>query len=231
LCAEAARHQLADESEAKNPADVYQKIRQNLLAHDAQILAFMEDMGKSCTFKAPDGNKCGYDLGSIVRKTLVVDDTLEMQLFVENHQGSMLSGLLKGLLGKEHGKDYKACAVDAGAVVNGTKHLMAVVRHFKLDDAAVAVSEILDATPAALRSCKVAANDLKEFTAIMKGIGGPGDLYKHIRANILAHDDVMMDALENMAKVCTFKAPDGNACGYDLGKIVRALIVSDTVLV
>merc|ERR1712137_1040995 len=183
-------------------------------AHDDDILGFMEDMGKSCTFKSPDGNKCGYDLGSIVRKTLVADYTIEMQL-----------------LGEEHGKDYKVCAGDAGAVINGTKHLMAVVRHFKLDDAAAAVSEILDATPVALRSCKVAAKDLKEFTAIMKGVDGPGDLYKHIRANILAHDDVMVDALENMAKVCTFKAPDGNVCGYDLGKIIRALIVSETVLV
>merc|ERR1712232_92352 len=207
---------------AKTPADVYKKIKHNMLSHDEEIVDTMEDMARVCTFRAPDGNKCGYDLGSLVRKVLVSE---EAQLFAEKHKGSLFSGLMRGLLGNSGAKDYRACAGNAGAVINGTKHLFSLFGHLKVNAVVDAVSEILSALPDAIRSCKVAAGDLKDFTSIMHGVTGPADIYQNVKKNILEHDEEIINTVENMGKVCTFRAPDGNQCGYDLGHILREVMV------
>lgn len=207
---------------AKTPADVYQKIKRNMLNHDEEIVNAVEDMAKVCTFRAPDGNKCGYDLGSIVRKMLVSE---EAQLFAEKHKGSLFSGLMRGLLGKAGAADYKACAGDAGAVINGTKHLFSQLGHLNVQAVIDALSEILTALPHAIKSCKVAAGDLKDFTSIMHGATSPADIYQNVKRNILDHDEEIINTVENMGKVCTFRAPNANHCGYDLGHILREVTV------
>merc|ERR1712147_465202 len=121
--------------------------------------------------------------------------------------------------------DYKACAGDAGAVINGTKHLFSLFGHLKVNALVDALSEILTAMPDAIRSCKVAAGDLKDFTSIMHGVKGPADIYQNVKRNILAHDEEIISTVENMGKVCTFRAPVGNRCGYDLGHILREVMV------
>merc|ERR1712227_479870 len=137
-----------------------------------------------------------------------------------------------GLLGKTGAKDYKACAGDAGAVVNGTKHLFSLFGHLKVNSVVDALSEILTAMPAAIRSCKVAAGDLGEFTRIMHGVSSPADIYHNVKQNILEHDEEIINTVENMGKVCTFRAPDANHCGYDLGHILReVMVVHNSVVV
>lgn len=214
---------------AKSPADVYQKIKHNMLNHDEEIVDAVEDITKVCTFRAPDGNKCGYDLGSIVRKLLVSE---EAQLFVQKHQGSLFSGLMRGLLGKTGAADYKSCAEDAGAVINGTKHLFSLLGHLHVKEVAEALSEILTAMPSAIESCKVAAGDLKDFTTIMHGAKSPADIYQKVKQNLLEHDEDILNTIGNMGTVCTFRAPNANRCGYDLGHILRdVMVVHQSVVV
>jgi hypothetical protein len=55
----------------KTPADLYQKIRRNLLDNDEKMLDELAEMGKVCTFAAPSAYKCGLNMGMIVRQIVV----------------------------------------------------------------------------------------------------------------------------------------------------------------
>jgi len=52
--------------------DLTEKLKNNFLAHDRDILDLLEDEIQACTFGAPDAHKCGADLGKQVRSLLLV---------------------------------------------------------------------------------------------------------------------------------------------------------------
>jgi len=51
--------------------DVLGNLRRNMLAADAEILDYASGMGKYCTFREPNGGKCGFRLGAITRDMIV----------------------------------------------------------------------------------------------------------------------------------------------------------------
>jgi len=51
--------------------DVLGNLRRNMLAADAEILDYASEMGKYCTFREPNGGKCGFRLGAITRDMIV----------------------------------------------------------------------------------------------------------------------------------------------------------------
>jgi hypothetical protein len=53
--------------------DLMNKLKENFLAHDKEILDLMVDMLEVCTFGSPDAKKCGQDAGKQVRSLVVGD--------------------------------------------------------------------------------------------------------------------------------------------------------------
>merc|ERR1719389_219451 len=53
--------------------DLTEKLKNNFLAHDRDILNILEDEIQVCTFGAPDAHKCGEDLGKQIRSVVIGD--------------------------------------------------------------------------------------------------------------------------------------------------------------
>merc|ERR1712100_288050 len=81
--------------------DLMQKLKNNFLAHDRDILNILEDEIEVCTFGAPDAHKCGEDLGKQVRSVVIGDQS--EALMVTNHGKIFMEGFIEGFIGKaEH---------------------------------------------------------------------------------------------------------------------------------
>jgi len=50
--------------------NVLGNLKRNFLATDDEMLKYAGEMGKFCTFREPDGQKCGFRLGAITRDLL-----------------------------------------------------------------------------------------------------------------------------------------------------------------
>merc|ERR1711998_93507 len=55
--------------------DLTEKLKNNFLAHDRDILNLLEDEIEVCTFGSPDAHKCGADPGSQVRSLVIGDQS------------------------------------------------------------------------------------------------------------------------------------------------------------
>lgn len=59
--------------DVKTKADLYNKIKRNALDNDEQVLDEVGNMLYSCTYKRPDGGKCGHSLGRVMRLFMIHD--------------------------------------------------------------------------------------------------------------------------------------------------------------
>merc|ERR1712054_491144 len=66
----------------------------------------------------------------------------------------------------------------------------------------------------------------------MSGIHGPkslvGALLNALKHHFLDNDEEIVYLVLDMAKSCSFVAPDGHKCALDAGKITRALVFGNT---
>merc|ERR1711862_606055 len=97
----------------KSPADLVGKLKRNLLDNDEAILDDFADVGKFCTFRAPDGAKCGEALATPIRLVLL---GTQHHALLEAKVNSFFVGFAQGLIGGD-GKMVLACGKDLGKVL------------------------------------------------------------------------------------------------------------------
>lgn len=102
--------------------DFYQYIKNNMLKFDEQMLEEMEEMMKVCSFRAPDGKRCGQLLGKIISHIIFGDHAPPMALSSEVERRSFTGGVLKGLLGNS--KNFQDCAEDVAAIGHAGKAMI-----------------------------------------------------------------------------------------------------------
>jgi len=192
--------------------------KENFLAHDRAILDLMEDELDVCTFGAPDGHKCGKDLGKQVR-SIVIGDKLsaELQLPAE----VFVVGFLEGFLGSS--KHIKACVGQSMKVAKDAGHLVGDLKSRNLNKTFTDLESLVTDAMGEPAACADLGKDLAPFLAAFNK--------PHFKENFLAHDREILDRLEDMLDVCTFGAPDGHKCGVDAGKEVRSIVIGDAVVV
>jgi len=208
-------------------------LKNNLLKFDEQILDEIAEMGKVCTFRAPDGGRCGALVVQIMKHLLLGNHHQKHALETQMVGGAFVGGMMKGLLGDD--TNYKACRANVGSVFGEVKQIAVDVksRDFKaaISDISTVIGHIvnalkkhnssLEAHDVQKGACVAAVNDLKLFTKVLKN----GDVLGNLRKNWLEADAEILDYAGDMGKYCTFREPNGNKCGFRLGAITRDMIV------
>jgi ribosome-binding protein aMBF1 (putative translation factor) len=207
--------------------DILQKVENNFLAHDKQILDILEDMLEVCTFGSPDAHKCGEDAGKQVRALVVSDKSVSQEL--QDHGKVFLAGFMDGFLGDA--KHIKACISDSAKVGSDAGHLMADLMAKNWNSTIADVEALVTDAIEDVKVCKDIGKDLAPFIGAIKDVHGIKDIIAALKKNFLDNDKKILKILEDMIEVCTFGSPDANKCGEDAGKQVRALLVGDTVVV
>jgi hypothetical protein len=193
--------------------------KENFLAHDRAILDLMEDELDVCTFSAPDGKKCGKDLGKQVR-SIVIGDKLSDNLLTLPAE-VFLVGFLEGFIGSS--KHIKACAGQSMKVATDAGHLLGDLKSRNLNKTFTDLQSLVTDVMGEPAACQDMGKDLAPFLAAFKK--------PQFKENFLAHDKEILDRVEDMMDVCTFGAPDGHKCGLDAGKEVRSIVIGDSVVV
>jgi hypothetical protein len=204
--------------------DLTEKLKNNFLAHDKDILNLLEDEIEVCTFGAPDAHQCGADLGKQVR-SLVIGDQYSSAPALEAHGKIFMEGFLEGFLG--NGKHIKACIAES---VKTEEDLVKMISHLKAHNFNASISDIqalVTDVSQDISTCKDAGKDLKPIMDAFKGVHSIKDLMNKLKENFLAHDKEFIQILEDALEVCTFGAPDARKCGADLGKQTRSLVIGD----
>lgn len=210
----------------KGPADLYKKLKKNGLDNDEAIVDAFEGAGKYCTFRSPDGNKCGQSLGRPVRLILLGSPTLELE---SQGAGAFVSGFAQGLLGDSDGVQH--CAKDLGKVSKAGMSLVQDAMARNINKTVSDIQHLLKAFQGSIVDCKEAVGELKPFLHIIDGVNGPADLYKKLKKNGLDNDEEIVEAFEGAGKYCTFRSPDGHKCGQSLGRPIRIILLGSTVMV
>lgn len=117
--------------------DFYEYIKNNILKFDEQMLEEMEEMMKVCTFRAPDGKRCGQLLGQIVKHIIFGDHAPPLVLGSEAERRSFTGGVMKGLLGNS--KNFRDCADDVVAIGQAGR---AMIRDLLKRDVQAVLSDI-----------------------------------------------------------------------------------------
>lgn len=207
--------------------DILQKVEDNFLAHDKQILNVLEDMLEVCTFGSPDAHKCGEDAGKEVRALVVSDKSVSAEL--EDHGRVFLAGFVEGFLGDA--KHIKACISDSAKVGSDAGHLLADLKAKNWNSTITDVQALVTDAIEDVSVCKEIGKDLAPFIGAVKDVHGFKDIMAALKNNFLDNDKKILKILEDMVEVCTFGSPDAHTCGEDAGKQVRALLVGDAVVV
>jgi hypothetical protein len=162
------------------------------------------------------------DLHLAKQKTVAMHEDVGMggQVFME--------GFLQGFLGDA--KYIKACVSESVEVAQDIKHLVADVRSRNLNKTISHFQALVTDAMADVQACKAIGKDLAPFLAAFKGVHSIKGLVKKLENNFLAHDEEILDLLEDMLDVCTFGAPDGHKCGVDAGKQMRSLVIGDRLV-
>jgi len=209
----------------RSPGDLYQKIKRNALDGDENIVDAFEGAGKYCTFRHPDGHKCGKSLGHPVRVLLLGEDkSLATELRVQG-SGAFFEGFAEGLIGDADG--VKHCSKDLSTVGQAGMSLVNHALNHNVNKTVVDLQRVILAFQSSIADCKSAASELKPFLSVMHGVRSPGDLYQKIKRNALDGDENIVDAFEGAGKYCTFRHPDGHKCGKSLGHPVRVLLLGE----
>lgn len=207
--------------------DLMKKLEDNFLAHDKEILDLVEDMLEVCTFDSPDAHKCGEDAGKQVHALVIGDKHLSVE--VEDHGKVFMAGFLEGFLGDA--KHIKACISDSMKVAEDFEHLVGDLKARNWNKTVADVEAIFTDVMDDVNVCKKIGKDLEGLMAAFKDVHSIKDLMQSLKEHFLAHDREVLDLLEDMVEVCTFKSPDAHKCGADAGKQVRSILVGDTVVV
>merc|ERR1712070_189411 len=205
------------------PGDLYQKLKKNGLSNDDAIVEAFEGAGKYCTFRDPNGKKCGASLGRPMRLILLGSPTLELD---SQGAGGFLSGFSQGLLGDSDGVQH--CAKDLGKVSKAGMSLVHDAMDRNINKTVSDIQHLVVAFQHSIGDCKDAVGELKPFLHVLDGVHGPGDLYQKLKKNGLDNDEAIVDAFEGAGKYCTFRAPDGNKCGQSLGRPIRIILLGST---
>jgi hypothetical protein len=162
------------------------------------------------------------DLHLAKQKTLSKHEDVGMggQVFME--------GFLEGFIGDA--KHIKACVSESVGVAKDVAHLVADVKSRDLNKFISDLQALLSDAMADVKACRAIGKDLAPFMAAFKGVHSIKDLAKKLENNFLAHDEEILDLLEDMLDVCTFGHPDGHKCGVDAGKQVRSLVIGDKMV-
>jgi len=209
-----------------SPADLAQKIKHNILAGDESIIDSFEGAGKYCTFRAPNGHKCGKSLGRPLRIILLGPDALQLSV---GGPGNFFAGFAEGLIGDA--ADVQHCGKDLSDVTAAGAHLIADLGKFNVTRTVQDIDQLVHAFSASASDCKAAVGDLQPFLHILDGVHSPGDLYAKLKKNGLDNDEAILDSFEGAAKFCTFAEPNGHKCGKSLGTPIRLILVGSEFLV
>lgn len=203
--------------------DLMEKLKNNFLAHDRDILNILEDEIEVCTFGSPDAHKCGADLGKQVR-SLVIGDQSDLK--VTALPGKIfMEGFIEGFLGKA--KHIQACVEQSVKTEEALAKLVSDMKAHKFNQTITDIQELIADGAEDLSTCKDAGKDLAPIMAAFKDIHSIKDLMQKLKENFLAHDKEFIDILEDMIEVCTFGAPDAHKCGEDVGRQARSLVIGD----
>jgi len=209
--------------DVKSIHDLMEKLKNNFLSHDRNILNILEDEIEVCTFGAPDAHKCGEDLGKQVR-SLVIGDQKSLMLPGPPSK-IFMKGFVEGFLGKaEH---IKACIDHVADTSKTLAKMISDIKSHQFNSTISDIQELVSEVAEDLSSCKGAGQDLAPLLTAFKDVHSIKDLTNKLKDNFLAHDKEMIDILEDMIQVCTFGAPDAHKCGEDLGRETRSLVIGD----
>jgi hypothetical protein len=208
-----------------SPADLAQKIKHNILAGDESIIDSFEGAGKYCTFRAPNGHKCGKSLGRPLRIILLGPDALQLSV---GGPGNFFAGFAEGLIGDA--ADVQHCGKDLSDVTAAGAHLIADLGKFNVTRTVKDIDQLVHAFSASASDCKAAVGDLQPFLHILDGVQSPADLYAKLKKNGLDNDEAILDSFEGAAKFCTFAEPNGHKCGKSLGTPIRFILVGSQIL-
>jgi hypothetical protein len=207
--------------------ELMEKIEENFLAHDKEILDLLEDELEVCTFGSPDAHKCGMDAGKQMHSLIIGDTKVSAQL--QDHGKVFLGGFLEGFLGDS--KHIEACIGGSVKVAKDAQHVLGDLKSRKFNKTISDLQSLVTDAMLDVKACKDIGKDLKEFMSAFKNVNSIADLGRALKENFLAHDREILDLLENMLDVCTFGAPDAHKCGEDAGKQLRALLVGESLVV
>jgi len=209
-----------------SPADFAEKIKHNILAGDESIIDAFEGAGKYCTFRAPNGHKCGKALGRPVRIILLGPDSLGLSV---GGPGNFFAGFAEGLIGDA--TEVEHCGKDLSDVTAAARHLVADLAKFNITRTIQDVEQLLHSFSASTSDCKAAVSDLKPFLHILDDVHSPADLYAKLKKNGLDNDEAILDSFEGAAKFCTFAEPNGHKCGKSLGTPIRLILVGSEFVI
>jgi len=204
-----------------SPADLMAKLKRNVLDNDEAILDDFADVGKYCTFRAPDGGKCGEALAVPIRLVLL---GTQHHVVLQAQANSFFLGFAQGLIGGD-GKKLLACGKDLGKVLSAGKSLMGDVFARNVTKFVSHVGVMVKRFQLALTDCKGAASDLKAYTQILNGVRSPADLVNKLKKNVLDTDEQILDDFALVSKYCTFRDPNGFKCGKALSTPVRLVLI------
>jgi len=208
-------------SDCRSAKDVLAKLKHNLLDNDESILEELSKAAKHCSFRDPDGHKCGHALGETTRHFVIGES---QQLSLQLHPNAFFVGFARGLLGGD-GKACAACATDLGKVTKTGMHVVSDVMQRNVSRAVHDVQKLLGRFQQSTKDCKGAVAELKPFTEIMKGVRSPLDLMNKLKKNFLDSDEAILDDFSDVGKYCTFRAPDGGKCGEALAVPIRLVLL------
>jgi hypothetical protein len=209
-------------SDCRSAGDVLSKLKHNLLDNDENMLEELSKAAKHCSFRDPDGHKCGHALGVTTRHFVI--GSQYQQLALEVHPNAFFVGFARGLLGGD-GKACAACATDLGKVSKSGMHVVGDIMQRNVSRAVNDVHKLLGSFQKSTKDCKGAVAELKPFLEIMKGVRSPLDLMNKLKHNLLDNDEAILDDFSDVGKYCTFRAPDGGKCGEALAVPIRLVLL------
>jgi hypothetical protein len=131
--------------------DLMNKLKENFLAHDRDILNILEDEIEVCTFGAPDAHKCGEDLGKQMRSVVIGDQLSSPK--VTGGGKIFMEGFLEGFLGKaEH---IKACVGNLGKTEQTLMKLIGDVKSHQINSTISDIQELVSDAAEDLSTCRM----------------------------------------------------------------------------
>jgi len=209
-------------SDCRSAGDVLVKLKHNFLDNDENMMEELAKAAKHCSFRDPDGHKCGVAIGKTTRHFVLGES--QQQLSVEFKANAFFGGFARGLLGGD-GKSSAACASDLGKVMDAGMSVVGDVMSRNVSQAMNDIHKLLVRFQHSTKDCKGAVAELKPFTEILKGIRSPQDLIAKLKRNALDNDEAMLDDFADVGKYCTFRAPDGAKCGEALAVPIRLVLL------
>lgn len=204
--------------------DMLFHIKADILQWDAVMLDELEHAAKVCSFKQPDAHECGRLIGKGSRQ-LIIGDSPKFILGEEKMNVKFLEGMLTALLGKT--SDIKVCVGHTGDMAEHAKKVIVDLKARKLEKVFEDIAGLLTASKSAVVDCKEASKALEPFLHIMDGVTKKGDLYRKIKHNALNNDAEVLDQIQDMFSSCTFKKPNAEKCGGDIGTIERLFLIGN----